>query len=310
MKPTYFSGVETEDTEEKDLEEEMTDEIRLSAYDINYVDMDLFITIDKASLVTMKEFLESCGIKPERDYGDNIIVSDIPRNREQLSELARSINRFLSLQTIKDADIIIKEHNGEAFYDVCITPKCPFDADYFVNSICAKFTDLRYKTIGITLNKDLLRIILEKGQIVSQGPGTTNSKWKEDLDKLFQKGNWYCSKYYGPMAMRLKHSTLPYQVVVYECLPYIREDDNYLIETQIPLNDPSVDLNSYSEDTDILVFSCFNPINPSATSWTSHASMKFHGVYRLDKGKSKMENFISFHLIKDIVEVRVCSSHR
>ena len=106
----------------------------------------------------------------------------------------------------------------------------------------------------------------------------------------------------------LKKSTLPYQVFVYECLPYIREEGNYLIETQMPL-DTSSDVNKFSGQTDILMFSCFSSDDPTATSWTGCASMKFLGIYRLDKEKSLNENYLSFRLIKDTFKLRIPSTH-
>ena len=164
----------------------------------------------------------------------------------------------------------------------------------------------------VEINKEPLNIIMRKDDIVSEGMGTytniRNEKWMENLDTWFMKGNWHCSQSYVDSATYLEKSTLPYQVIVYECLPYVKEDGDFLVETQIPLGTSS-DINKFSEQTDILIFSCFCPDNPAVTSRTGIASMKFLGIYRLDKEKSQKENYISFRLIKDTFKIRIPSTH-
>lgn len=318
MKPSYFSGAETDDENVVKIDQEEV------ANTDSSVDAVMNITFDNTKQVNVSDallLLKSCFEQLSRckvednNYSDCAVVEFLkPSSEEQQNEVVTfpkrqiemvvlAIEKILKKQSIDDANIHICDSDSKTIYDSCITLDRPLEKEIFANSIFSIFTNLLGKRMSIKINGEPLNL-LKKGQIVSEASGTTDSNWKEYLDKMFQKGKWYCSKYYGPMAIHMKLSELPYQVIVYECLPYIREEDNYLIETQIPLNDLSVDLNSYSEDTDILVFSCFNPIDSTATSWTGDASMIFHGVYRLDKGKSKQENYISFRLVKDYVMLR------
>lgn len=310
MKPGYFRDVETED---EDSIEEVKDDIRGQALHPNAVNIDILITIDNASQVTLtevQEIIKSILVTKKIDveiYNDNRVVCYIPQD---FTPFAQQLNQFL-IEKASDIDIQAKEHEGKILYNTCITPDNPFNADEFVSSISHALTPSRLpsETMCIEINKEPLNIIMKKDDIVSDGMGTyANYKWTEDLNTWFQKGNWHCNMSYVVLNAHLKNSTLPYQVFVYECLPYIREEGNYLIETQMPL-EISSDLNNYSGQTDILIFSCYSPDDPTATSWTGYASMKFLGIYRLDKEKSLKENYLSFRLIKDTFQLRIRSTH-
>ena len=60
----------------------------------------------------------------------------------------------------------------------------------------------------------------------------------------------------------------------------------------MPLDD--VNLDDYSEDIEIAIFSNMCSSDPSAKGWTGETTLRFHGVYNLDKEKSRKENHFAF----------------
>ena len=162
-----------------------------------------------------------------------------------------------------------------------------------------------------TIGKEPLDILLKKGDIVGDVLGTGTIKYTrvhtEDLKILFQEeNNWQIVQSYVDIKIN-GNMALPFQVVVYEVLSYIMEQNGYLVETKRVLDKSK--LNSFSETTEVLIFAIFDPKNEQATALSNGTSMKFLGVYQLDKGKSLKENFFSFSLLKDKWNTRIRSSH-
>ena len=117
------------------------------------------------------------------------------------------------------------------------------------------------------------------------------------LTDLFRgERNWNCNFSYAAMAPRLDYSLLPFHVICYECLPYVKEVKEgskiYCIETKMPLDD--VNLDDYSEDIEIAIFSNVCSSDPSADGWTGETTLRFLGVYNVDKEKSRKENHFAF----------------
>lgn len=117
------------------------------------------------------------------------------------------------------------------------------------------------------------------------------------LSEMFRgERNWNCDFTYGAMASKLEFSLLPFQVICYECLPYIKEENDgkntYCIETKKTLDD--VNLDNYSDQTDIAIFSLLNANDPTLEKLTGETTLRFLGVYKFDKEKSEKENHFVF----------------
>ena len=117
------------------------------------------------------------------------------------------------------------------------------------------------------------------------------------LTDLFRgERNWNCNFSYAAMAPRLNYSLLPFHVICYECLPFIKKVNEgskiYCIETKMPLDD--VNLDDYSEDIEIAIFSNVCSSDPLAEGWTGETTLRFLGVYNVDKEKSRKENHFAF----------------
>ena len=117
------------------------------------------------------------------------------------------------------------------------------------------------------------------------------------LTQMFRgERNWECDFTYASMFSKLELSLLPFHVICYECLPYIKEEKTesgtYCIETNKSVD--GVNLDEYSELTDIAIFSLVNATDPASSNITGEEILRFLGVYRLDKEKSKKENFFAF----------------
>ena len=117
------------------------------------------------------------------------------------------------------------------------------------------------------------------------------------LSDLFRgERNWNCNFTYGAMVSKLEYSLLPFQVICYECLAYVKEEkdgtDTYCIETKNTLDD--VNLDKYSEQTDIAIFSLLSANDTTSEGWTGDTTLRFLGVYNLDKEKSEREKHFAF----------------
>ncbi len=139
--------------------------------------------------------------------------------------------------------------------------------------------------------------VAHKGAILSEGTSfLENSSWIQTLNSLFHgRHNWACTSSYVYKFGKFDHSLLPYEVFCYECLPYIRIDGDYCIETKAPL-DNTHDLSPFDESTRIAIVSCYSPENPEAGGWRGQTGLRFFGIYKLDKRRSKEENHLAFKL--------------
>jgi hypothetical protein len=142
---------------------------------------------------------------------------------------------------------------------------------------------------------------IEKEDIVAQGSHIFKN-YKEDfckilLNKLFYgEHNWVCCMSYQNSVNRFKHSLLPYDVVCYECMPYIREEGQYCIETKLPLDVSKVNVDDYNENRRIAILTCQSANDPKAEGWQGETALKFLGIYNLDIAKSKEGKYLAFKL--------------
>jgi hypothetical protein len=117
------------------------------------------------------------------------------------------------------------------------------------------------------------------------------------LTQMFRgERNWESDFTYASMFSKLELSLLPFHVICYESLPCIKEErtesGTYCIETNKSVD--GVNLDDYSEQTDIAIFSLVNATDPASSNITGEEILRFLGVYRLDKEKSKKENYFAF----------------
>jgi hypothetical protein len=141
--------------------------------------------------------------------------------------------------------------------------------------------------------KDIQRDDIAKGYGEIQG----HRFFSYVLTQMFRgERNWECGFTYASMSSKLELSLLPFHVICYECLPYIKEERTesgiYCIETNKSVD--GVNLEEYSEHTDIAIFSLVNATDPASSNITGEEILRFLGVYRLDKEKSKKENYFAF----------------
>ena len=139
---------------------------------------------------------------------------------------------------------------------------------------------------------------IKKGDILAQGTYIFKENyWRVLLNKLFYgEHNWTCSISYLNSIERFKYSLLPYDVICYECMPYIRDDGQYCIETKVPLDASKINIDDYDDNRHIAILTCLSANNPEAEGWRGETSLKFMGVYKLDISKSKEENHLAFKL--------------
>lgn len=132
---------------------------------------------------------------------------------------------------------------------------------------------------------------INRGDIIADCISEKKS-WKLLMTSLFHgEHNWNVN----PSYMTSKNNLLPYHIMCYESLAYIREDRNYIIETE-PLNNVchAIDINQQ-----IAIFACYSTENPDAKRWTGSTSIKFLGKFKIDKVRSEQEKHLAFKLDKD-----------
>ena len=142
-------------------------------------------------------------------------------------------------------------------------------------------------------------IILKEGAIVANCITIIKEiGWKFIMNLLFHgKHNWASSQYYSASIQKLKSSLLEYHVICYECLANIREEKGkektYVIETS---DNGVIEIDKLDDKKQIAIFACFNENNPNARMWVNNTSIKFMGMFKVDKARSTQENHLVFKL--------------
>ena len=108
--------------------------------------------------------------------------------------------------------------------------------------------------------------------------------------------NWACGMSFFNSIDSFKNSLLQYDVFCYECMPYVREEGQYCIETKLPLDASKVNVDNYDENRRIAILTCQSANDPKAEGWQGETALKFLGIYNLDIAKSKEENYLAFKL--------------
>ncbi len=103
--------------------------------------------------------------------------------------------------------------------------------------------------------------------------------WITALHKIFHGyNNWACTSSYVFKYGKFNNSLLPYEVFCYECSPYIKFENNYCIEINIPL-DNHYDINDFDESTKIAILSCYSPSDPNKRGWIRRAITRQYGNF-------------------------------
>ena len=230
---------------------------------------NIYFYNSKANIVKVED--KSLIVLPESE-----VVIDLFNNEKE---------DFIGLQYKDDADYINKilkviGREGYVFYslnDALKANKILQHASPFSKYCIAKNTII---TNGISvLDKDGWRFVMTKF--------------------LHGEHNWVCSMSYLHAIGQMKSSLIRYNVICYECLPYIREDKDYCIETKGPLDNNIDALDELEDNKQIAIFACYCPTDQMKEGWSGNTAVKFLGVYNLDKERSKKENHLAFKRFSD-----------
>ncbi len=175
--------------------------------------------------------------------------------------------------------------------------------DHYISEILKAIKCDGYKFLSLDEALDFSSILLKlndspkitKGEILCNGCGFRDSSlWRKVLNIIFHGNhNWACNMFYYP----LEHNLLRFNVFCYECLPYIKEDGNYCIETSTTI-ETHKDFEMMDESQEIALLSCFNPNDPNSKRWSGNTALKFLGIFKIDKERSKIENHLAFKLLQ------------
>lgn len=214
-----------------------------------------------------------------------------------------------SLIVLPEAEVVIDLFDSER--EDFIVPQYKDDVDYYINEILKVIGKEGY--VFYSLNDALMAIqILQhvsplsikniaKNTVISDGVSVLDdSSWVFIMDKLLHGNhNWTCSMSYWFANRKFHSSLLRYNVICYECLPYIKEDKDYCIETKWKLDNNIDELDGFEDNKQIAIFACYCPSDQNKEGWSGNTAVKFLGVYKLDKERSKKENHIAFKLCRD-----------
>ena len=130
---------------------------------------------------------------------------------------------------------------------------------------------------------------IKKGDVIFQGTSFLNKDASEAfLNFVFHgKYNWTSNS-----KGNLEYSLLPYHVICYETLAYIKDEKDYCIDLKTSLE--NIKLDDYLDDRQIVLLSRFSPNNPDAEGWTGETAIKFLGMYWLDRQRSREEKHIVY----------------
>ena len=285
---------------------------------------DICGDIEDAAKVTLDKDIEMDRIvNPWKTCNNTVSYS----NREAIIKLGGSSNVAKNLFLYNSKAIIIDGPNNTKLIDLpdigIIVDLFNYTKDIFIGKTEYNSTDSIIKEILIAIgrkdyvfnsaseaqsvikvlqnNSYLYNNIIEKGDIIAQGAHILKEEfWKVLMNKLFYgEHNWTCNKSYLYSIEKLKNSLLPYDVICYECLPYIREDKDYCIETKWQLDNDVDAIDELEDNKQIAIFACYCPSDQMKEGWTGNTAVKFLGVYNLDKERSKTENHLAFKRYSD-----------
>ena len=165
MKPTYFTGVETED-------ENLLDEMVRDILETDFLysdDVVMSITFDESGLVDLSNTasqLESvCNafrqftIRPYIQPNSFCIqLNERPLSEKQIHMFGTVLWKLFSQQMTKgtNAHLKLQYSKGKTLYDSFITPNQPFDTDMFIDSFSPLISNLAGKMLAVIISKEKL----------------------------------------------------------------------------------------------------------------------------------------------------------
>jgi hypothetical protein len=214
-----------------------------------------------------------------------------------------------SLIVLPESEVAIDLFNSEQ--EDFIGPQYKDDVDYYINEILKVIGREGYVFYSLNdalrANNILQRVspfskyCIEKDAVITNGISILKEYgWRFIMDKLLHGNhNWVCSTTYLHAILKMQSSLIRYNVICYECLPYIREDKEYCIETKWQLDNDVDTIDNLEENKQIAIFACYCPSDETKERWTGNTAVKFLGVYKLDKERSKIENHLAFKRYSD-----------
>ena len=214
-----------------------------------------------------------------------------------------------SLIVLPEAEVVIDLFNNER--ENFIVPRYKDDVDYYIDEILKVigregyvFYSLNDALMAIQILKHvspLTKKSIAKDTVISDGVSVLDdNSWRFIMNQLLHGDhNWACSMSYWYAMGKIQSSLLRYNVICYECLPYIKEDKDYCIETKLQLDNNIVALDGFEDNKQIAIFACYCPSDQNKEGWRGNTAVKFLGVYKLDKERSKKENHLSFKRFSD-----------
>lgn len=214
-----------------------------------------------------------------------------------------------SLIVLPEAEVVIDLFNSEQEY--FIGSQYKDDVDYYINEILKVIGREGYVFYSLNdalmANQMLQHVSPLSKKNIAKDTEITNGisvlmerGWRFIMDKLLHGDhNWACSMSYFHAIGKIQSSLLRYNVICYECLPYIREDKDYCIETKWQLDNNLDALDELEDNKQIAIFSCYCPSDQMKEGWSGNTAVRFLGVFKLDKERSKKENHLAFKRFND-----------
>ena len=214
-----------------------------------------------------------------------------------------------SLIVLPESEVVIDLFNSEK--EDFIGPQYKDDVDYYINKILKVIGREGYVFYSLNdalmANQILQHVSQWSKKCIARDTEITNSVsvlkergWRFIMDKLLHGDhNWACSMSYFYAIGKIQSSLLRYNVICYECIPYIREDKDYCIETKWQLDNNIHAIDELEDNKQIAIFACYCPSDQMKEGWTGNTAVKFLGVYNLDKERSKKENHLAFKRFSD-----------
>ncbi len=179
------------------------------------------------------------------------------------------------------------------------------DADYYVVEILEAIGRDGYVFYSLNDALSMNAVLLSRKEfpvkflngdsVVAQGTSLLGKPYWSALMNLICHGahNWAPCMTYSDALDNLKNQLLDYDVICYETLTYIKEEDDYCIETKVPFGE-SNNVSDYNERQRVAIFACYDPRDPQSSMLSGESALKFLGMFRFDKERSEKETYVSF----------------
>lgn len=245
---------------------------------LDMVNVHVHVLFDKGSSLRVANNLYLYNSKANIVQAEDKSLIILPEAEVAIDLFHNSKEEFVG--TDKDADYYIMEilkaigRDGYVFYSL--------NEALSVNTLLVNRKEFPVKCIS-------------DGTVVAQGASLFGKPYWTALMNQISHGahNWTTCMTYSEAIDRLKNQLLNFDVVCYETMAYIKEADDYCIETKVPFNGSNGVLD-YKDRQSVAIFACFNPNDPQAKVLRGEIALKYMGMYRFDKDRSEKENYVSF----------------